>query len=265
VSQNLCFELVTEAPAFDALKPDWQRLWEQSPTLSVFSSWAWSRLWWEHYSALGQLSVIVIKRGRVVSAIAPFYRSRIPLLRLFQMNTLRIIGSGGDTSPDDLDVLIDPEEGDQIVDALCEYLLKDVDAARLNCSDLSDDSRFLRRFVCLAQHQGGFFRKVEPVDRLVQALPKTIEQHRSLLSRNSRKHLKRRTKRLLDAGNARFKYCATHSEVDLALDALIKLHKARHLSKGDGYSFDSEGFDCSACIWMSALSVLSMLSCHKVP
>jgi len=242
VSQELSFELVTEVAAFDALQDEWQRLWALSPTLSIFSSWTWSRLWWEHYSALGELSVIVIKRGKVVSAIAPLYRCKTRLLRLFPMETLRFIGTGGDTSPDDLDILIDPVESDQFVDALCEYLLDKVGSARLNCSDLSDDSKFARRLVCLAQHQGGYIRTVEPVVRRVQALPKTIEQHRSLLSRNSRKHLKRRARRLQDAGEARIEYCATHSEVDLALNALIELHKARHLSKGDGYSFDSQAY-----------------------
>jgi hypothetical protein len=89
----------------------------------LFNSWYWNRKWWSFYSNLGELSIIVVRVDGVVEGIAPLYLCSTKALKLVTVKTLRFIGSGGDTSPDDLGVLYSDNYEEMVVAAVCQCLL----------------------------------------------------------------------------------------------------------------------------------------------
>lgn len=58
--------------ALEALAPDWQRLWQQR-TNEVWMSYAWRRLWWEHFGAGKHLRVFALTAaGEEATPLAVF-------------------------------------------------------------------------------------------------------------------------------------------------------------------------------------------------
>ena len=259
--------VVTDVAGLDALRPDWERLAAADPSAGTFNGWSWNRTWWRHYGHLGELRVVVVElprssatgrdsagpnesagsdrtmgAGRVVG-IAPFYHARTRVLRVLHPRTLRLIGTGGDTSPDDVDMLAEPRHADAAARAVCDRLFEPSGARRLLLEHVPASSAMLRAIeACwLDRPRGG--RPVRTVERrAVAALPGSAETWRAGLSRNSRKHLARRRRRADGLGRIEYRHARTPAEIDAAFAELVRLHRARHASRGEAGSFASDAY-----------------------
>lgn len=236
---NILIDTITTAPEFDALETDWTRLHSSSPNSGLFNSWYWNRLWWEHYGDMGDLNIIVVKVNGTVEGIAPLYRCRTRALKIANADTIRFIGSGGDTSPDDLDAIINPDANEAVVSALAETVLRLNEIGRIQFSDVPEHSPFLKAIVKTTTDEGWSLPLLNSQQRKVQTLPNTIETYEKTLSRNARKQRKRRRRRLAEAGEYTYHQCRTPEEIDLAFGELVSLHQSRHASKGEHGSFGS--------------------------
>jgi CelD/BcsL family acetyltransferase involved in cellulose biosynthesis len=83
----------------DALRDEWDRLLERAREASPFLSWDWQQGWWRYYGSDQALRLCVARRGGRLVGLLPLYRQRagVPGLR---HDRLRLVGTGGDTSPD---------------------------------------------------------------------------------------------------------------------------------------------------------------------
>ncbi|MFK8077305.1 MAG: GNAT family N-acetyltransferase [Granulosicoccus sp.] len=239
---NIRIEHLTNTDQFDAIEPDWSRLHTLSTSAGFFNSWYWNRLWWEHYGNLGTLHIVVVYNNDVVEAIAPLYRCTTRALRVASADTIRFIGSGGNTSPDDLDVLLNPQANDEIIKALTDDVLNLHSLERLQFSDLPEHSQFLHTLLERATELGWSMPLLQNQTRCVQALPDTISAYEKSLSRNARKQRKRRRRKLKQAGEFKFHRCRSPEEIDLAFADLVTLHQTRHASKGEQGNFGSERY-----------------------
>jgi len=219
----------------------------------VFNGWSWNRAWWTHYGHLGTLHVLVAVAGGVVRGIAPFYHTRSRLLRVVSLPTLRLLGRGGDTSPDDLDLLAEPGWGERVAPLVVTHLLDVSGCARLELTDLPEDSGFGAALLGEAARRGHVAPAVRTQSRPVGALPASVAAWRSGVTRNARKQLRRRHNRLADAGHATFSLCATPAEVEAAHAALVRLHRARRASLGEEGGFRSERYVAFHAELMQAL------------
>ncbi len=239
---DIHIECLTSAEQFDQLENDWSRLYELSAKSGLFNSWYWNRLWWEHYGEMGELHIVVLKVGDAVEAIAPLYRCKTKALRITEAETIRFIGSGGNTSPDDLDILVNPSADFSIVEHLVNYVLNLESLGRLQLSDLPEHSLFLKALLGHASEQGWSMPLMQNQLRKVQSLPDTIAAYEQILSRNARKQRKRRRRKLAEAGNFKFHQCSSIAEIELAFTELVTLHQSRHASKGEQGSFGSNRY-----------------------
>lgn len=242
-SLPISVEHITTEDGFDALKDDWQRLATQSSNTSVFNGWHWNRLWWQHYGYLGELLVIVVRVENTVQAIAPFYLCTTRAFRIWPVKTLRFIGKGGDTAPDDLNLLCAASYQSVTVPALKQSMLQSIPGlARISLTDIPEQSPLLGAFAKTDATQTNAEPILGKTCRRVQMLPGTLDEYRSDLSRNARKHWKRRSKALYSAGDIRFIQCKTTQQVNDTFDELVSLHHARHATKGHTDSFGTDRY-----------------------
>jgi len=233
---------ITTELEFDALQADWEQLHSSSDQSGLFNSWYWNRLWWQHYGGMGELYIVAVRINGLVRAIAPLYRCKTKAIKLLSVSTLRFIGTGGNTSPDDLGVLYDQEAEDTVIDILCRSLYDNGAASRLQLYEIADDSRFTKALFAFADEN----RWCKPLTRYqrrhVDVLPASVVAFEKSLSRNARKHRKRRRQRLQQSGDVKFTTCTTVEDVRKSFDELRRLHTLRQQSKGDTGSFQSEQY-----------------------
>lgn len=222
---------------FKALEPTWRSLHESSPEGSLFNGFDYTWVWWSTFHSLGQLCIYAVEdeHGNVL-AIAPMYKTRSNLTRLFNVSTLRFIGRGSDVTPVDLNVLLcaDHIAADAAGKLLLATWQKEAAAQRLLLEELPEQSRFF----ALVQQQ--LPHVVEDTQiRWAADLPDTWDQFTAKLSRNTRKRIKHRRNRLMGEKTLTMQLCTDASSMKEALVALVTLHQDRRHSKGDTAAFST--------------------------
>ncbi|MBI3774853.1 MAG: hypothetical protein HY273_04745, partial [Gammaproteobacteria bacterium] len=113
-------ELVDRKERLYGLRRDWDRLLEHAQHASIFSSWEWQALWWKYYGNAAELRVVVAKSGESITGILPLYIRQESVCGV-RTRVLRLIGTGGDTSPDYLGPLLAREAADAVCDQMVDY------------------------------------------------------------------------------------------------------------------------------------------------
>ena len=87
----MTIELIDNAGQFTALRAEWTELVEASSAESPFLTWEWLNAWWAHLGGSRRLSIVAVRDGNQLMAIAPFCasRGRLPFLCRFEL-----MGSG---------------------------------------------------------------------------------------------------------------------------------------------------------------------------
>ncbi len=99
--------IIDDPAGLDTLAADWWDLWERSPGATPFQSPAWLIPWWRAF-APGSLHVMAVRRGGRLVGLAPCY---------VETGSRRLLPIGVGTS-DYLDILLDPDERDEVFDTL---------------------------------------------------------------------------------------------------------------------------------------------------
>ena len=233
---------ITGIEEFAELEQHWEQLVDKDEQAGIFNGWTWNWLWWQHYSHLGELHILLVKQADELVAIVPLYRTITCTLRFVRADTLRFLGSGGDTSPDDLTVITLPAARQAALIAVCDHLLNALFPARLQLTDLPEDSTFWQLLQPRLSAQRGYLGPVEKHGRRQAILPDNWNDYLCQISRNTRKQFKRRRNRLQRAGIVKFKCCESASELARASEALIALHRARWEGKGETGSFRTDSY-----------------------
>jgi CelD/BcsL family acetyltransferase involved in cellulose biosynthesis len=124
-----------------ALATAWEGLHRDAVVASMFTSWSWQRAWWAAYGGGRSLSIMAARRGDELAGLLPLYLETGEALGL-PLRTLRVIGCGGDTSPDDLGAVLAPGIELQVARALADAILSRTDFDVLEVADLDDASAF---------------------------------------------------------------------------------------------------------------------------
>lgn len=241
---SLNIKVLRDANEFAALGESWQVLATCDPDATLFNDWHWNNLWWQHHQHLGQLFVVLVYQEQRLVGLAPFYKDQSKALGLFAQSTLRFLGTGGDTSPDDLNVLSDPGLRTAVCESVCHFIFADNSIERMLLADVPLESEFYKVFTRLAKKQLGYTLKPVVSERRCASLPRNWAGFREQISRNTHKQIKRRSNRLNAAGDVHMQVCGSIEEVNVAYDALVQLHLARWQSKpqGDSASFSSPAY-----------------------
>lgn len=224
---------------FQALAPEWQDLHERALGASVFNSWDWLHAWWSEYRRDAPLRIVLARDGGVLRGILPVYVDTVRVFRLFPVRVLRFLGVGGDTSPDDLDVLLHPEAAEDIARALASAVRGELggDWDVLALTDMAENSVW-RQALCRVCGDGMVEQGISASISYL-TLPESWERYLEGLHRDRRYALRQTRRRLEAQPGARFFLWDDSARLDEAIDRLIDLHHLRWQGRGEEYAFSS--------------------------
>lgn len=234
---------LTEQADFLALESEWRQVAEQCASVSVFQTHEWQRTWWRHY-ADGSIHTLVAHVGPRVVAILPLYRcaQRLPLVR--PLRIIRLIGVGGDTSPDYLGQIAVDEYAQQAAAAFVAYLLehpRDWDVLEL--TDLPAASPLRAALASANLPDGTRTIAREPTRISFCDLPPTWDVYLQSLSKHARYSARSVRKKFLALAGSRLFQWTDAARLGHAIDELIRLHTLRWEGRAEHYSFSSERYN----------------------
>ncbi len=234
-------DLITTTSEFEALRPGWDALVELAPRASIFMTWEWQYLWWKHYGHDRSLRVLVAFEGDRMVGILPMYLRTTRLLRWIPLRVLQPVGSGGDTSPDYLEPLLEGGVGKFASASLIGCVFERVRGwDQLMLSDLNPDSEFKPTLENVCRKRGLWYRTGVSARIRYIALPGSWDEFIGSLSRDRRQAMRYCRRRFEAMPGARFRIVSESGPaLDAAIDRLIEWHKMRWTDRGVGHAFSS--------------------------
>ena len=214
---------VRSEQAFAQLAAEWNRIHEAAAAASPFNAWAWQFEWWRVYGQQRRLHILTARREGELCGVLPLYVETQKTLGL-PVRVARLLGSGGDTYPDDLGPIFAPERESEAREALIAAALGCTDWDVLSLEDM--DSRLpFGQLVADAAHHRVSRRGHQPIVYI--DLPPTWEAYLASLSRNRRSKVRSQRKKLHRETTARFHVWSDPAGIDGAFDRFVALHHKR--------------------------------------
>ena len=211
---------------FAELAADWNRLHEVAAAASAFNAWPWLYEWWRVYGSARRLHILIARREGALCGVLPLYVETQSALGV-PVRVARLLGSGGDTYPDDLGPIFSPECEHEASEALAGAALDSGEWDALSIEDLDSRQPFGRWFE-LAAAKRGLQPERSAAQRIVYIdLPQTWEGYLASISRNRRSKVRSQRKKIHQEVPTRFHVWSDVSSIDAAFDAFTALHHKR--------------------------------------
>lgn len=213
VGASLRAEIITDFGELSDLGDRWAKLWNESPSATIFQSLPWQRAWWKAFGSGVHLCTPVIWKGSELVGVLPLIRDH---------TAIRFLGTPG---ADYCDILCREELAPMIVRTALKSLLDMRGWLTCRLDNLRDDSELLR-------HLGNLPRAIHS---RVQVLPET---HRSSLvlsgccneviaSMRRKPALKRHRNKMKRSGNVSFRHLEERADAHRRLATLFQQHIGR--------------------------------------
>jgi len=223
-----------------ALEDRWNDLIARSPDSSVFQTFSWLTIWWRFFGQDRTLRVILAEQDEKLQGLLPVYIERSPLLPVIGLRKLRLVGYGGDTTPDDLGPILD---GDHHQDAMAA-LIKGLESLRpewdiAEFDDLDPTSPLIEG---MRSERSDEVDVAEGAEISYVELPGSFDDYLAKLSSNRRSKIRRGRKKLFENTGYRFHVVSSQAELDRHYPDLIRLHLDRWETRADHIGFSTEGY-----------------------
>ena len=224
------------SPTFDDLTNDWQRIYESMPASSAFDSLEWNRVWWEHFGGDSKLMLrSVVRPNGTTAIIAP--------LRLDSNNDDGVCTFlGGTDLVDYLGFKHDAELLPGDVQDLLQSLYDDPEISALVLESLPEDSHTIHAVKEVASDMGW---EVHIWDEGVAprvALPSSVDEYFASLTKKHRHELRRKLRRLDNAGDVEQLELKTPNEIEQGMDHFMDLHRGSSIDKSEFMTPQREAF-----------------------
>lgn len=232
----------TEAD-FDSLQNDWTRLIKINSAHSVFQSWEWQRTWWKYYGINHALRIIVAYQDNQVVAILPLYIQSNKLMRILNVNVMRFLGVGGDTSPDYLGLIGLQDQNEEVLNLIVDVILdmkKEWDS--LNFTSMETRTVFITKLINKCSKVSYPTKLSVDSNILYVKLKTTWDEYLLDLSSNRRSQIRRSRRKFEKLPGSKFYIWENGKDLSTAIDHLAKLHLKRWKGRSDSYSFSSSEY-----------------------
>ncbi len=230
--------VVESAAELSLLADEWELLQKDSAVTSVFATFDWLYLWWKTYHRGRPLRLLLARDGDALVGILPLYVDTVSMLR-FPVRLLRFVGTGGDTSPDDLGPVLARGREREVAQALADATMRMPGWDVLKLTDMDPGCAFTTVMAATANNSwlGCLTGRSELIAHL--ALPATFDAWLQSLHRDRRYRVRNVRKKLNAAHPARFFVWQDAATLDQGVDRLIHLHRKRWEKLGQSHAFST--------------------------
>ncbi|MCU1279089.1 MAG: cellulose biosynthesis protein [bacterium] len=238
----LCVRVIESAAELASLGDAWEALQQDARVTSVFASFDWQKAWWDSYGRGRPLRLLLAFAGEALVGILPTYIDTMEILRR-PVRVLRFVGSGGDTTPDDLGPVLAAAREDEVARALADGVLALGDWDVLLLSDMDPASAFAATMTAAARRARLGCRAGRSERITFLTLPSSFEGWLASLHRDRRYRIRSARKKLKAAHpDARFFVWTDAATLDAGIDRLIYLHHKRWQRVGAAHGFASADY-----------------------
>ncbi len=247
MGKELTLSVIDSSVGLVSLRNEWNHLLDGSRARSICLRWEWLHTWWEIYHDSGiKPCVLLVRDGEQPVGLAPFYFQIEKKLGLFDIRTLRFLGTGEpereEVASEYLDIVALSGYEDRVAKAVWEHLRGKESWDQLVFNDVLEDSLVLTtlRRILVAERIPVALERAGI--RYSVALPPTWQGYIAKLDVGAAKRLPYKRRKLERAGRVDYKRVTEPEELDLAFDELIRLHTKRWKARGREGVFASSRF-----------------------
>ena len=224
---SLRVETIADAEEFTGLRDEWSMLLAASPSNNLFLTWEWLHTWWTHLGGSAQLTLLTVRRGSELVAIAPFLSRGRSLLGAPRLSFL----ATGRVGSDYLDVIVRRGAETAAIPALASQLVRmgailEMNQLRITSSAGSRLARELRAW-------GGRVRATRTHRcPYIDLRGLTFETYLGSLGPEHRYSFQRKLRKLETRHDLRFERVSSESRRVELLPVLFELHRQRWSERG---------------------------------
>jgi CelD/BcsL family acetyltransferase involved in cellulose biosynthesis len=178
---------------------------------SVFVSPHWLRVWWQVFGSGAELSLRAVWQGRNIIGIAPL---------LIKEKTASFIGSGDVC--DYLDFIVDPGMEKDFFNTLLDDL-REQGINHLDLNPVRPDATVLTQLADIVRSRGYEFTCTPEDVSLEMDLPPTWDEYLAILTTKQRHEVRRKLRRLWEAGKVNYHFIIDRDTVHDAMDTFLKM------------------------------------------
>ncbi len=223
-------EAIDTAWGLTALRPQWNALLRASPADGPFLTWEWLHAWWTHLGA-GSLSIIAVREGDELIAIAPFHVAP-HALRWF--SRVELLGTGHAGS-DYLDLIVRDGRQADAIGAITRFLKTKRMTLRLD--HLPEGSLCAQLAERLAGDGWTVSTTPDGVCPLIPLAGHSWDSYLATLGSAHRANVRRRLRGIEQQFQTCFQLVTTEAARTRALDALAGFHERRFKEQGGSSAF----------------------------
>ncbi|MFC1949366.1 GNAT family N-acetyltransferase [Chloroflexota bacterium] len=232
--------------SFDSLASCWSDVSHGLKWSSVFVLPVWQKVWWQEFRPAGELYLGAVREDGRIIGIAPL---------IVKDGTASIVGSTDVC--DYLDFVIAPEKGKAFSNTLLDDLRRK-GISQLDLHSLRPDSTVFSHLIDIAQNRGyGVNRQLEDVSVELE-LPTSWEEYLRILNAKQRHEVRRKLRRLMEAGRVEYHTIEDSEAVPEAMDTFIKMFTESRPDKADFLTGQMESFFRSLADAMAKAGLLRL-------
>ncbi len=236
----------TVAPqTFESLISSWTRLRHSLAWSSVFVLPQWLKVWWQVFGSEARLHLLIVEEDGNPIGIAPL---------LVREGRASFIGSADIC--DYLDFVIAPGKEKAFFTALLDNLEQEEDIRELHLESLRDDTAALTSLIHQAKERGYSVSCDTEDVSLYLDLPPTWEEYLEMLTRKQRGEVRRKLRRLAEAGDTEYRTVEGAESMLPVMDVFLKMLRESREEKAAFMTSRMESFFRSIADTMAEAGLL---------
>jgi len=206
----------------------------------------WQRVWWREFGGRSRLSILCARRQGELIGIAPL-----------MVNGQRASFIGGADVCDYFDFIVSPAQAADFFNRLLDHL-KQHGIAELDLGPLRPESTVISHLARVVEHRGGKFSLTPQDVALELELPGTWDEYLGMLKGKQRHEVKRKLRRLHEAGDINFRLVEDAGEIPQQMTVFFELFKASSDQKAAFMTAQMASFFQALAIAMAASKILKL-------
>jgi CelD/BcsL family acetyltransferase involved in cellulose biosynthesis len=226
---------MSDETAFCALRYEWDELLLNSDSDCIFLTWEWLNTWWKHLAEDRSLSILAVRSGSELVAIAPLCVRPRNILHARPLPVIEFLGSGF-VGSDYLDVIVKKGYGAKVSQVLGWQLSQD--SASLKCTNVKKGETSASAVVS-GLTERGWSSSVTTTNTCpyIPLADVTWDSYLASLGAEHRYNFNRKWRRLNRDYDVSFELARTEPQVREALEVLIAQHNTRWSARGGSDAF----------------------------